>query len=297
MVRDKLEGIMPKRAQVEKLCTGLQFTEGPVWDRRKKCLLFSDIQFDRENPREFDSELPGNRIMRWSQSKGLEVFREPSGNSNGLTFDREGNLIVCEMENRCISSIGQDKVRRVLVDRFEGKRFNAPNDLVVGFDGTIYFSDPEYGTYIGNREIPQQGLYRFNPIDQSINMLAEDFVQPNGLAFSPDYHYLYVVDSARAFYHIRLFDVDDKGNTTGGRVIAKVPGADGMKIDRNGRLYVACREGVCILSRSGEHLGVIRAPERPSNLAWGDSDWKSLYLTGRTSIYRMRLLTQGIPTF
>ncbi|MDH5771204.1 MAG: SMP-30/gluconolactonase/LRE family protein [Candidatus Bathyarchaeota archaeon] len=289
MAKDKLEGMVPKSAEVKRLCTGFQFAEGPVWDRREEGLLFSDIQFK--------NELPGNRIMRWSPSRGLEVFREPSGNSNGLAFDEEGNLIVCEMENRCISSIGPDGVRRVLVDRFNGRRFNAPNDLVVGYDGTIYFTDPEYGIYIGDREIPQQGLYRFHPSDGRLEMLAEYFVQPNGLAFSPNNRHLYVIDSARALYHIRFFDVDETGGITGGRVIAHVPGNDGMKVDRNGNLYVAGSEGVYVLSPSGEHLGIIPVPERPSNLAWGDNDWRTLYITARSALYKIRLVSQGVPTF
>jgi len=291
-----LREIVPKDVQIEHVCSGLQFTEGPVWNKREKCLLFSDIQFDTESPREFDKTLPGNRIMRWSPSKGLSVFRQPSGNSNGLTFDTHGNLIVCEMENRCISSINPDGAREILVDNFNGRRFNAPNDIVVRSDGNIYFSDPEYGIYIGNREIPQQGLYLFNPFKKKIDLLVEDFVQPNGLAFSPDHKRLYVIDSARALYHIRLFDVDKKGYLTGGRVIAEAPGGDGMKIDSRGNLYVACREGVCIFSESGEHLGNIKSTARPANLAWGDDDWKALYLTARSSILKIRLLTQGIPT-
>lgn len=289
MAKDKLEGIVPKGTEVKRLCTGFHFAEGPVWDRREGCLLFSDIQFK--------NELPGNRIMRWSPSGGLEVFREPSGNSNALTFDEEGKLIVCEMGNRCISSIGSDGVRRVLVDRFNGRRFNAPNDLVVRYDGTIYFSDLEYGIYIGDREIPQQGLYRFHPSDGRLEMLAEDFVQPNGLAFSPNNHQLYVIDSAHALYHVRVFDVDETVGITGGHVIAKVPRSDGMKTDRNGNLYVAGSEGVYVLSPSGEHLGIIPVPKRPSNLAWGDNDWRTLYIAARSALYQIRLISQGVPTF
>ena len=296
-MKNELKNFIPDDPQIECICTNLQFTEGPVWDKRNNRLLFSEIQFNTEHPREFDSNLKGNRIMSWSNEEGLQIFYEPSGNSNGLTFDDEGNLIVCEMENRCISSITPDKKRRVLVDAYNGRRFNAPNDIVVRNDGDIYFSDPEYGIYIGNREIPQQGLYKFNPSKKRIDLLIEDFVQPNGLAFSPDYNRLYVVDSARAFYHINYLDIDRKGNITESGIIAKVPGADGMKVDNHGNLYIACREGVCILSSSGENIGTINVPERPANLAWGDKDLKSLYLTAKTSIYKIRLLIEGLTTF
>ncbi|MHA1834914.1 MAG: SMP-30/gluconolactonase/LRE family protein [Candidatus Baldrarchaeia archaeon] len=295
MGKNKLEEIVPPDAKVKQICTGLQFTEGPVWDPEEECLLFSDIQFDRNRQRELDVAFPGNRIMRWSPKRGLEVFREPSGNSNGLAFDNRGNLIVCEMGNRCVSSIGRDGNRRILAGNFNGRRFNAPNDLDIRFDGLIYFTDPEYGIYIGDREIPQQGVYCFNPFRNELKMLVEDFVQPNGIAFSPDYRHLYIIDSARSFYHIRIFDVDKAGDISVGEVIAKVPGADGMKVDKNGNLYVTGREGIHILSQNGDFIGIIPVPERPSNLAWGDKDWRGLYITARSSIYYIRLLSQGVP--
>jgi len=274
---------------IQKLCTGLQFSEGPVWDRREERLLFSDIQFDEE--------IPGNRIMSWSPSKGLKTFREPSGNSNGLTFDQQGNLIVCEMRNRCISSIDPNGVRRVLVDRFKGRRFNAPNDVAVRYDGMIYFTDPEYGIYIGDRDIPQQGLYRFEPLNKKLEILAEDFVQPNGLAFSPNGDRLYVIDSARSLCHIRVFNVNNKGDISGGSILAKVSGSDGMKVDEEGNLYVAGSDGIHIFYPSGKNLGVIPIKERPTNLAWGGRAWRTLYITARTSLYRVHMSIPGKPTF
>lgn len=264
----------------EHLATNFQFTEGPIW-LPDNSLLFSDI--------------PANRIYRWTADNNIEVWREPTGNSNGLTLDREGRLIACEHTTRRVSRTEADGTVITLADRYEGKRLNSPNDVVVKSDGTIYFTDPPYGIEPGDREQPCNGLYRIL-VDGTLELLIDDFDRPNGLAFSPDESVLYVDDSPRR--HVRAFDVQADGQLTNGRIFADMdhpqPGSpDGMKIDEAGRLFVTGATGIWVFELDGTHLGVIVTPERPANCAWGDSDRKSLYITARTSLYRIRVKTPG----
>jgi gluconolactonase len=267
----------------ERLATGFQFTEGPVW-MPDGYLLFSDI--------------PASRIYRWAPEDQVEVWREPSGQSNGLTVDQQGRLIACEHGNRRVSRTEADGTVAVLADRYQGKRLNSPNDVAVKSDGTIYFTDPPYGIQPEEREQPCNGLYRILP-DGTLELLADDFDRPNGLAFSPDESILYVDDSPRR--HVRAFDVRPDGTLTNSRVIADMdhpqPGSpDGMKIDVAGHLYVAGATGVWVFEADGTLLGVIVTPERPANCAWGDADRKALYITARTSLYRIRVKVPGLPT-
>lgn len=264
----------------EHIATNFQFTEGPIW-LPDNSLLFSDI--------------PANRIYRWTADNNIEVWREPTGNSNGLTLDREGRLIACEHTTRRVSRTEADGTVITLADRYEGKRLNSPNDVVVKSDGTIYFTDPPYGIEPGDREQPCNGLYRIL-VDGTLELLIDDFDRPNGLAFSPDESVLYVDDSPRR--HVRAFDVQADGQLTNGRIFADMdhpqPGSpDGMKIDEAGRLFVTGATGIWVFELDGTHLGVIVTPERPANCAWGDSDRKSLYITARTSLYRIRVKTPG----
>lgn len=265
----------------ELVATGFEFLEGPVW-HPDGYLLFSDI--------------PQNRIQKWSPQGGVEVFRTPSGNSNGLTLDPQRRLVACEHGNRRVSRTEADGTVIVVAEHYNGKRLNSPNDVVVKSDGTIYFSDPPYGIQPEEREQPCNGLYRVR-LDGTVELLADDFERPNGLAFSPDESILYVDDSPRR--HVRAFDVRSDGTLTNGRIIADMdhpqPGSpDGMKVDREGHLYVTGATGVWVFEPDGTHLGVIAFPERPANCAWGDADLHTLYVTARTSLYRIRVKVAGL---
>jgi gluconolactonase len=260
---------------------GFEFTEGPVW-LPEGALLFSDI--------------PAGRIYRWDREDGLAVWRESSGNSNGLTLDRSGNLLACEHGNRRVSRTASDGSAETLADSYGGKRLNSPNDLVVHSSGAVYFTDPPYGIEEHQREQPVNGVYRIAP-DGAITLVAEDFDRPNGLAFAPDERTLYIDDSRRR--HVRAFDVLADGHLANSRIVADMdhpqPGSpDGMKLDVEGRLYVTGATGVWVFEPDGTHLGVIVTPERPANLAWGDADHKTLYITARTSLYRVRATTRGV---
>lgn len=267
----------------ELLATNFEFTEGPVW-LPEGALLFSDI--------------PANRTYRWTESTGAGVWREPTGNANGMTLDHEGRLLTCEHSGRRVSRIAPDGTAETVVDRYQGKRLNSPNDIVVKSDGVIYFTDPPYGIAPEEREQPCNGVYRVLG-DNTIELLLDDFDRPNGLAFAPDESILYVDDSPRR--HVRAFDVRADGTLANSRIVADMdhpqPGSpDGMKIDEEGTLYVTGATGVWVFEPSGTLLGVIAFPERPANCAWGDDDRRSLYVTARTSLYRIRTKVAGLST-
>lgn len=269
----------------EKIAGGFIFTEGPVW-HPEGYLLFSDIE--------------GARIYRYdpnAQAEKVSVWRENSGNANGNTLDRQGRLVTCEHGNRRVSRTEQDGTVVALAASYQGKRLNSPNDVIVKSDGTIYFSDPPYGIQPEQREQPCNGLYRITPAGQ-LELLVDDFERPNGLAFSPDEQILYVDDSPRR--HVRAFDVQPDGSLSNSRIFADMdhpqPGSpDGMKLDVEGNLYVAGATGVWVFTAEGEHLGVITTPERPANCAWGDADRQTLYVTARTSLFRIRTHVPGMP--
>jgi gluconolactonase len=276
--------LFPEDARPERIATGFRFTEGPVWFAEERFLLFSDI--------------PENRILKLTPSGRVETLREPSGNSNGLTRDKEGRLIACEQGNRRITRTERDGSITVLADGFRGRRLNSPNDAVVKSDGSIYFTDPPYGIKAESQEQPIQGVYRLSPDGGELTVVATDFKRPNGLAFSPDEKRLYIGDSSE-LRHIRVFDVKSDGSLSNGRIFhdmnVKEPGVpDGMKVDTNGNLYCTGARGIWVFDPEGNHLGTIVTPEKPANCAWGDDDWKSLYITAHTSIYRIRVNVPGI---
>jgi gluconolactonase len=273
-------------AQVEKVADGFQFTEGPVWVP-DEYLVFSDI--------------PADTIYKWSPGEGkAEVFRRPSGHSNGLTLDRQGRLVACEHDRR-LSRTEPDGTVVTLAERYQGKRLNSPNDIVVKSDGRIYFTDPPYGLpgQSEGKELDVNGVYRLDPEDGTLALVDASFERPNGLAFSPDESVLYVDDSYGG--HVRAFDVGEDGMLSNGRVFVKLerPGAagvpDGMKVDVHGNVFCTGPGGVWVVAPSGEVLGTIDVPEVPANLAWGDEDLKTLYITARTGLYRIRLRTGGAP--
>lgn len=277
--------IIPENVVLEQVAAGLGFTEGPLW-----CgdyLLFSDIPRSRIG-----------RLRMLSEGPEVTTFRSPSGNSNGLTLEKNGRLIACEHGTRRVTRTEVDGSVSVLAERYEGHRLNSPNDVVVRSDGSVYFTDPSFG--LGNppkwKELPYNGVYRVAP-DGKLVLLADDFDVPNGLAFSPDESVLYVNDTVRG--HIRAFDVSEDGNISNGRVLIELKGEevgrpDGMKVDQQGNVYCTGPGGIWITQPDGKCLGRVMIPEQPSNFAWSDADWQTLYITARTSIYRMRLLVPGI---
>lgn len=265
----------------EQIATGFQFTEGPVW-HPEGYLIFSDI--------------PASRTYTWRPDGTVAIFREPSGNANGLTLDHERYLIACEHSGRRVSRVAADGTAVTLVDSYGGKRLNSPNDVVVKSDGTIYFTDPPYGIEPEQREQPCNGLYRIT-LKGELELLIDDFDRPNGLVFSADESLLYVDDSPRR--HVRVFDVRPDGTLANSRIFADMdhpqPGSpDGMKIDTEGHLFVTGATGVWVFEPDGTCLGVITTPERPANCAWGDADRQTLYITARTSLYRVRTTVPGV---
>ena len=279
--------VVPEDVKVERLGTGFQFTEGPVWNEKGGYLLFSDI--------------PGNRIKKWTPKEGISDFRVPSGKSNGLTLDKSGRLIACEHANRRVSRTEEDGTVVTLVSHYEGRRLNSPNDVVVKSDGSVCFTDPPYGLNpifgtLEEPELPFYGVYRLSPNGDNLNLLIDDSV-PNGLAFSPDESLLYIADTERN--HIRVFDINAQGGAENGRIFAEIPGEplapDGIKVDSEGNIYSTGNGGVWVLNPEGRRLGIITVPELPANLSWGDGDWKTLYITARSSLYRVRLNIAGVP--
>lgn len=281
--QNNLGEILAPNAEVEKVAEGFEFTEEPVW-HPDDFLLFSDIS--------------ANTIYKWQPGQETEIFRQPSGNANGNTLDHSGRLVTAEHGNRRISLTEKDGEIVTLASRYQGKRLNSPNDLVVKSDGSIYFTDPPYGIKSEQEELGFYGVYRLAP-DRTITLLVDDFVRPNGIVFSPDETKLYINDSEKG--HIRVFDVKPDGRLENGKLFAELKppseegAADRMKVDIKGNVDSTGPGGVWIFSPNGELLGIIKTPEAPANLAWGDRDHKTLYITANTSLYRIRLNIEGIP--
>jgi len=274
---------------VELLATGFAFTEGPVW--RGDHLLFSDI--------------PSNRIIRYEmleEGPAISTFRYPTGNSNGQTLDGQGRLITCEHATRRVTRTEPDGSITVLAARFETRRLSSPNDVVVSNDGTIYFTDPPYGltNQTRDKQLPYNGVFKVGPDGNGMTLLVDDLERPNGLAFSPDGKTLYVADTEPKV--INSYPVNGDGTLGAGKLFAELPGKegevggpDGFKVDVEGNVYSSGPSGMWIFSPEGTLLGRINTPEVPANCAWGDSDWKSLYMTSRTGLYRMRVNVPGLP--
>jgi gluconolactonase len=280
-----VEALVDPAAELETVADGFRFIEGPVWDRQRQWLYFSDI--------------PANTRYRYSPVGGVQVDQQPSHFSNGLTLDAEGRLLACEHQMRRVSRTGPAGVETV-VDRYQGKRLNSPNDLIVASDGSIFFTDPHYGLQEGlggpaEAELTFRGIYRIPPGADEPILLVDDFAAPNGLALSPDERRLYVDDTIRG--HIRVFDVQADWTLTGGEVLVELqadePGVpDGLKVDLQGNLYCTGPGGVWLCAPSGSVLGRMRTPEVAANVGWGD-DGQMLYITASTSLYRLRCRIGG----
>ena len=272
-------------AKLETVATGFGFTEGPVWDS-KDFLYVSD----EEQNKIF-------RVHRDGSKEELLSLGDPDGN----TLDRQLRLLDCASVLRAVIRITPDGKFTVIADRFEGRRFNSPNDVVLGPDGAIYFTDPTLDLPKGEtQEIPFQGVYRVSEKGE-VRLLAKDLSQPNGLAFSPDGKRFYVDDSARRTIHVYDFIAD--GTLANGRLFGEEPGGkgegvpDGMKVDENGNLYVTGPKGIWVWDPQGHHLGTIVLPEQPANLTWGDADYRTLYITATHSVYRLRAQTRGFVPY
>jgi gluconolactonase len=272
-------------AKLETIATGFGFTEGPVWDP-KGFVYISDEEINKIY-----------RVYADGHKEELISLGDPDGN----TYDFNQRLLDCASVLRAIIRIEPDGKYQILADRFEGKRFNSPNDVVLGPDGAIYFTDPTLDLPAGEKqEIPFQGVYRLDGKGE-VRLLTKELSQPNGLAFSPDGKKFYVDDSEQR--NIRVYDFQPDGSLSNGRIFASEAGPkkggvpDGMKVDRNGNLLVTGPEGIWVWSQDGQHLGTIVMPEQPANLAWGDPDYGTLYITATKSVYKLRTSTQGFVPY
>ena len=277
--------VVHKGTGLEKIAGGFGFTEGPVWDQRG-FLYVSDETKDE--------------LLRLFPDGRKELILH-MGDPDGSTLDRHHRLITCASVLRAIVAIEPDGRYRVLADKYQGKRFNSPNDVVLGPDGALYFTDPTLDLPKGEKqELSFQGVYRLGK-DGSIRLLTADLEQPNGLAFSPDGRRLYVDDSKRR--DIRVFDVGPAMKLQQGKVFGAEPGPphsgvpDGIKVDRKGHVLVTGPGGIWVWDAEGNHLGTIHLPEQPANLAWGDADYRSLFITAETSVYRIKTGTSGFVPF
>lgn len=278
-------------AELEQVLSGFEFLEGPVWHPDERHLTFSDIV--------------GNTMYRWSRAGGLDVYRKPSHMANGNTYDRKGRLLTCEHATSRVTRTELDGSLTVLASHYLGKELNSPNDIVVGQDSSIYFTDPTSGrtaTYgvLREQELDFQGVYRLDSENTTLTLLVDDFSKPNGLCLSMDEAQLFVNDTDRN--HIRVFDVQPDGSLSGGQVWAETIGEgvgvpDGMKIDENENLYCCGPGGIHLFDKQANSLGVIRVPVQAANFAWGDDDLRSLYITASTALYRLRVKVPGLRTF
>jgi gluconolactonase len=272
-------------AEPERVAEGFEFTEGPAWSFRHSHLTFVD--------------LAGDVMYRWNEASGTQVLRKPSDHANGLAYDRAGALVSCEHRTRRITKETPGGLV-TLVDRYQGKRLNAPNDLVIAGDGTIIFTDPHYGLSEGyggpaEQELPFRGVYRLAPGASEPELITDDFEGPNGLALTPGEERLIVVDSERN--HLRAFRIGEGWRFSGGDVLVELPEQgdvpDGLKLDKNGNIFTTGPGGLWLCNPEGNVIGHLPMPEVTANLAWGGPDARTLYLTASTGLYRLRCRTTG----
>ncbi len=277
--------LIDSKAQLSKVAGSFGFTEGPVWDERG--FLYVS---DEEQNKIYKVTMDGHK-------EELISLGDPDGNA----YDRQRRLIDCASVLRAIIAVTPDGKYTILADKFEGKKFNSPNDVITGPDGAIYFTDPTLDLVKGEeQEIPFQGVYRLDD-NGNVRLLTKELTQPNGLAFSPDGKRFYVDDSEQR--NIRAYNVGSDGSLSNGRVFAAEPGGkhegvpDGMRVDEAGNLYVTGPNGIWIWDPEGHHLGTIEMPEKPANLIWGDNDYRTLYITATTSVYKLRTKVRGFVPY
>ncbi len=291
---DRMRGLVRPGSSLQKIASGAVWSEGPVYFHEDGSVVWSDVL--------------GNRLLRWSASDGgVSVLRDPSDYQNGNYRDLEGHLVACSMGLRAIIRREHDGQWQVLVDRYQGKRLNSPNDLVVKRDGTIWFTDPPYGItqpnqgYGGEQEQPGSFVYRFDPATGEIDAVVTDMVRPNGLAFSPDEDFLYVSDTAaynipQGPHHIRVYEVANQRRVTEGRVFAVIaPGQpDGLRVDEQGNIFTSSEDSVQIYASDGNRLGKISVPETVANLTFGGPNRDRLFIAAGHSLYAIDLNTYGV---
>jgi len=285
--------LLDSEMSFDQLATGFEFLEGPIWNPVEESVVFSDIL--------------GNSIYRWSESEGISTIRKNSYMANGNAYDQSGKVITCEHATSRITrtDFSNQGGLEILADKYLGKQLNSPNDVVVGSDGSIYFTDPLSGRSEGwgiprDAELQFCGVYRLDPELLDLTLLVDDFLKPNGLCFSIDKRLLFVNDSERQ--HIRVFEVTDDGGIGNSRIFAEFgiagPGvADGMKLDENGNIYACGPGGIHVFSPEGEAINLIETPEFAANLTFGGNDMRTLFVTATTSLYRYQVEVPGQPLF
>lgn len=282
------ESLVAPGAKVEKIAGGMKFTEGPVWIPKHQKLVFSDI--------------PNSKLMQWTEAEGLALFRE-SQQANGNIIDSLGRIISCQHAARNVIRINEDGSETVLADRYDGKRFNSPNDAALRSDGTLWFTDPAWGL-VGEHEIQGHWVYKLNLDTGNSVPVIEDLAMPNGIVFSPDESRLYVADTGGHPRHpnqkfhdlppvIRCYEINPQGDL--GAMLFKIDaGSDGMAVDANGNLFTTHDGKVIVYSKDGVELEQIEVPEGPANVCFGGPDYKTLFITARTSLYRVQMRTGGV---
>jgi len=287
-VDDRFEALLRPDSRFDPVAGGLAFAEGAVWLPADSSLVWSDIRHDR--------------VWRWSQADGASVLREPSGIANGSAIDGEGRLITCEMRGRRVVRAEPDGSMTVLANSYRGGKLNSPNDVVVKLDGTVWFTDPDYGIVspqVGSGAPKEQDgnyVFRLDPETGDLTVVVDDFDKPNGLAFSPDESLLYIADSGRthgddAPHHVRVFDVIDGERLEGGRVFAVIEPyiPDGLKVAPNGNVFVAAGDGVQVFTPDGELIGKFLTPEVVGNCAFGGPEGDTLFICASASLWAIRL--------
>jgi gluconolactonase len=288
VLRDSGLSSLIEGESVEKIASGFQFTEGPLW-QPDGSLLVQDIKAERS--------------YRLDPDRSVHLLREHTGAANGQTYGDGGSIVFCEQTGRRVSRLSPESGQvEAIAETWAGARLNSPNDIVARSDAILYFTDPAYGVEPSHRALHFQGVFALDPrraVPESLRLVADDFEKPNGLAFSPDEKTLYVCDTGR--YHVRAFDVESDGGLRVGssRVFARLDpgqpgGPDGMKVDRAGRVYVAVALGIWVFEPDGRLLGILSLPARPSNLAWCDDDARGLAITAVDAVYHIRMRVHGI---
>ena len=274
-------------SQLMILYSGAEWSEGPVFIKNRNMVVWSDI--------------PNDRMLSWTPKAGVEIFRSPSGYSNGNFLDLQGQLLTCEHGNRRISRTNKNGEVVTIVDNFNGKKLNSPNDLVVKSDGSIWFTDPPYGIlsdkegHKSDSELEGNFVFRYDPIVDKLTLISDDFDKPNGIAFSPDEKLLYIADSGNP-KNIRVFNVSEDGESINkGRVFAEIsPGVpDGFRVDTDGNVFTSESDGIQVFTPSGVMLGKILVPERTANCAFGGKNRETLFITASTSLYSIAMNAKG----
>jgi len=287
VVADDDRQLVANGAKVEKLAGGMKFTEGPVWLPSEKKLVFSDI--------------PNSKLMQWSEADGLSVYRD-SEQANGNILDLQGRIISCQHKARNVIRIEADGSTTLLADRFDGKRFNSPNDVAIRSDGTLWFTDPPWGL-TGSHEIPGHWVYKLEPKTGKVEVVHKYLAMPNGIVFSPDESRIYIADTGGHKRHpdpdfhklpasIQCYEIDNEGNL-GKKLFQIASGSDGMAVDAQGNLYATHGGKVHIYDADGNERQQIDVPEGPANVCFGGDDHKTLFITARTSLYSVRMRVAG----